>query len=145
MSSLLPFSFNNTVLFNVLVDGKTWTRAKEVCEALEYQKGKSRDILRKHVGAENKQHKFSLEGCHDLGHPLEWPKNSQPSEYYINEEGLYELVFTSQQPKAKEFLKFCFNDMFPKIRKELTDKIIEEKKAQFQDIQYESMRKKQSN
>ena len=34
--------------------------------------------------------------------PLEWPKNSQPDEYYLNEEGIRELVLKSKQPKAAD-------------------------------------------
>ena len=36
MSSIVPFTFNNTDLDTVTIDGKHWTRAKEVCKALEY-------------------------------------------------------------------------------------------------------------
>ena len=37
--------------------------------------------------------------------PLNWPKNSHPDEYYINEEGMYEVLFGSQQQKACEHQK----------------------------------------
>ena len=47
--------------------------------------------------------------------PLESPKNSQPDEYYIRGEGMYKLIFGSQQPKAKEFRKHCCNVMFPRV------------------------------
>ena len=59
-------------------------------------------------------------------HLLNWPKNSQPDEYYINEEGMYELVFSSRQPLAKKFRKHCCNVMFPHIRKQLVDKMQED-------------------
>ena len=36
------------------------------------------------------------------GTPVDWPKDSQKFDIYINEEGMYELLFSSQQPKAKD-------------------------------------------
>ena len=94
--------------------------------ALEYKKGRTRDVLKKHVSIENKQHKHELEGCPVAAPPLEWPKNSQPDDYYINEEGMYELLFSSQKPKVKDFRKHCFNVLFPWIRQKLTNKMKEE-------------------
>ena len=41
--------------------------------------------------------------------PVEWSKDSEKFDIYINEEGIYELLFSSQQPKAKDFRKQCFN------------------------------------
>ena len=43
-----------------------------------------------------------LKGVVSPNTPLEWPKNSQPDEYYLNEEGMYEVLFGSQQQKACE-------------------------------------------
>ena len=49
---------------------------------------------------------------------------------------MYELAFSSQQPKAKKFRKYCCNVLFPRIRKHLSNEIeikhqqaIEEKDA----------------
>ena len=94
--------------------------------ALEYKKGRTRDVLKRHVSIENKQHKHELEGDAVATRPLEWPKNSQPDDYYISEEGMYKLVFGSQQPKAKDFRKHCFNVLFPHVRQQITNKMKEE-------------------
>ena len=56
MSSAMPFAFNAVELYVVTVNGKHWTRAKEVCKALEYKKGRARHALKKHVSIENKRH-----------------------------------------------------------------------------------------
>ena len=32
--------------------------------------------------------------------PMDWPKDSQKYDIYITEEGMYELLFSSQQLKA---------------------------------------------
>ena len=39
---------------------------------------------------------------------------------------MYEVLFGSQQQKAKVFRKYCCNEMFPHIRQQLTDKLVEE-------------------
>ena len=86
MSSVMPFAFNAVELYVVTVNGKPWTRAKEVCKALEYgENTKPKDVLKKHVSIENKQHQHQLKGWVTATQPLNWPKNSQPSEYYLNE------------------------------------------------------------
>ena len=69
---------------------------RETRRALEYKKGRARDVLKKHVSIENKQHKDELEERAAAARPLEWSKNSQPDDYYISEEGMYKLVFGSQ-------------------------------------------------
>ena len=101
MSSVMPFAFNAVELYVVTVNGKHWTRAKEVCKALEYQR-RTKDILRGHVSIENKRHMRELKGVVSPNTLLKWPKNSQPHEYYLNEEGIRELVLKSKQPKATD-------------------------------------------
>ena len=107
MYSVRPVNFNAVELCVVTINEKPWTCAREACRALEYKKGRARDVLKKRVSIENKQHKHEREGHSAAARPLEWPKNSQPDDYYINEEGMYELVFGSQRPKAKAFRKHC--------------------------------------
>ena len=124
----MPFAFNAVELYVAAVNGKHWTHAKEVCKALEYQrrKYKTKDVLKKHVSIENKQHQHQLKAWITATQPLNWQKNSQPSEYYLNEEGMYEVLFRSQQPLAKKLRKHCCNVMFPHIRKQLINKMVEE-------------------
>ena len=92
----MPFTFNAVELCVVTIIEKPWTRAREVCRALKYKKGMARDVLKKHVSIENKQHNYELEGIAAAARPLEWPKKSQPDDYFMNEEGMYELLFSSQ-------------------------------------------------
>ena len=60
---------------------------------------------RKHVSIENKQPQHQLNGWVTATQPVNWPKNSQPDENYINEEGMYEVLFGSQKQKACEHRK----------------------------------------
>ena len=57
---------------------------------------------------------------------VDWPKDSRKDDYYIHEEGMYELFFPSQQPKAKNFRKHSCNVMFPHIRQHLTNKMVDD-------------------
>ena len=59
MSSVMPFAFNAVELYVVTVNGKHWTRAKEVCKALEYNK-KTAHVIRAHCSRENYAHKYDL-------------------------------------------------------------------------------------
>ena len=58
--------------------------------------------------------------------PVDWPKDLQKYDIYINEEGMYEIVFSSQQPKAKDFRRHCCNVLFPHVRQQLTNKMKED-------------------
>ena len=86
-------------------------------------------------------HKYQLSGLTAAVRPVTWPSDSQKYDLYINEEGLYKLVFFSQQPLAKEFRKHCCNVMFPHIRQQIIDKVIKEKEAapHIQAIQYKNV------
>ena len=143
--SLVPFTFKNVELKVVTINGKPWTRAKEVCKALEYNK-KTAHVIRAHCSRENYAHKYDLTSVPTAGTPVNWPKDSQKYNLYINEEGMHELVFSSQQQKAKAFRKYCCNEMFPRIRKQLVDKMqedhqqaITDRNNRVQAIEYENV------
>jgi prophage antirepressor-like protein len=42
--------------------------------------------------------------------------SQQPSSIYINESGLYSLLFSSRTKKAKKFVKWIKNDVLPKTK-----------------------------
>ena len=58
--------------------------------------------------------------------PVDWPKDSQKYDIYINEEGKYEIVFSCQQRKAKDFRRHCCNVLFPHVQQQLTNKMKED-------------------
>ena len=53
---VIPFSFNAIELCVVTINEKPWTRAKEVCRALEYN-GKTANVIKARVSPENYAHK----------------------------------------------------------------------------------------
>ena len=152
MSSVMPFFFNAVEFCDLTINDKPWIRGKEVCKALRCEKV-ARRTVRHHCTRENIQHKHQLAVVRAEGTTVNWPSDSEKLDLYINEEGIYELQFSSQQPKAKDFRKYCCNVLFPHVRQQLTCKMqedhqeaIKEKDAalahrdnQIQTIQYENV------
>ena len=104
----MPFDFNAVELYVVTVNGKHWTRAKEVCKALKYSR-RTNHVIKDHCTRENYAQKYDLTKGSVADPLLNWPSDSRKHDYYLNEEGMYELVFSSQQQKAKAFRKYCCN------------------------------------
>ena len=116
-NALVPFTFNNTKLFTVTINGKHWTRGREPVQALGYSKHtKTAHVIKDLCTAENIRQKDQLISVLSDSTPVQWPSDSQKYDLYINEEAMYELGFTSQQDKAKHFRKYCFNILFPQLR-----------------------------
>ena len=101
----MPFVFNAVELYVVTINEKPWTRTREVCKALRYNK-KTANIVRYHCNRENYAHKWQLVGLVSEIKPVNWPRDSQILDLYINEEGMIELLVGSQQPLAKELAEY---------------------------------------
>ena len=145
MSFVMPFTFKNVELKVVTINGKPWTRAKEVFKALEYSR-LINHVIKDHCTRENYAQKYDLTKGSAADPLLNWPSDSRKHDYYLIEEGMYELVFSSQQQKAKAFRKYCCNEMFPRIHKQLVDKMqedhqkaIEDRDNRIQTIQHENV------
>ena len=110
----MRFTFSSVELCVVTINEKPWARAKEVCRTLEYNK-KTTDIVKTFCSRENYAQKYQMSGFTAAVKPVDWPKDSQKYDIYINEEGMYEIVFSSQQPKAKDFRRHCCNVLFPHV------------------------------
>ena len=103
-NALVPFTFNNTKLFTVTINGKHWTRGREPVQALGYSKHtKTAHVIKDLCTAENIRQKDQLISVVDTS--VQWPADSQKYDLYINEEGLHELVLSSKQPKALDFAR----------------------------------------
>ena len=118
LSSAMPLTFNNIAFFTVTVEAKPCARAKKMCRALEYvENSKTATIVKYHCSKENFTKKYLMSSVHAVCTPVGWQKDSQKYDTYINEEGLYELLFSGQQSKAKNSRKLFCNMMFQHIRK----------------------------
>ena len=92
---------------------------------------------------DNWNNKVSNERFHRSGKPLDLPKDSQKYDVYFNEDEMYEIVFSSTQLKAKDFIRHCCNVLFPHFRQRLINEIqeehqqaIEEKDNQMQALEF---------
>ena len=100
------------------VGNEHYFKAKEVARALGYEQHRS--ALANHVSKDYKIRLGDLKGVQKLDSLTsgdEW-QNAQPHSIYITEPGLYELVFGSHLPAAKEFKRWVFEGgACPAIRK----------------------------
>ena len=117
----------------VTINEKPLTLVREVCRALKYHK-KIGNIVKNHCSKENYAQKYQVRDVPTAVTPVDWPKDSQNFDIYISEEGMYELLFSSQQPKAKEFRKHCCNVLFPHVQQQLTNKMKEDHQQAMEEI-----------
>ena len=59
MFSVMLFAFDTVEFYVVTINKKLWTRAREVCKALRYEKV-ARRVVRHHCAREHIQHKYQL-------------------------------------------------------------------------------------
>ena len=71
----MPFTFNAVGLCVVTINEKPWTRAKEVCRALQYNK-KTANIVKNHCSKEHYAHKYQMSGAYAAVRPVDWLKDS---------------------------------------------------------------------
>ena len=96
----MPFTFNAVELCVVNINEKPWTRFKEVCRALEYNK-KTADIVKAFCSRENYTEKYQMIKLVSETRSVNWPPDSQKYNIYINEEGMIELLVGNQRPLQK--------------------------------------------
>ena len=63
---------------------------------------------------------------------VNWTKNLQKRASDISEEGMYEVLFSIHHPKANDFSKHCCNLFFPRIRQQLTNKMVDDLRCDYQ-------------
>jgi len=100
--------FDNSKI-DIIIDKKNiiWFNAKDICNVLKYKN--SKDAIIKHV---DKQDKIKLELINtDIN------KNKHPHSIYINESGLYSLLFSCRLEICKKFKNWMTSEVIPSIRK----------------------------
>ena len=89
-----------------------WFRGKDIRKALGYEK--TRNAILKHVDDDDKFILEDLRRGPQIGSPF---KNEQGGSIFINESGLYSLIFVSRLESAKNFKRWVTKDVLPSIRK----------------------------
>ena len=104
MNQLSPFKFENKTVSVVMDDaGSPWFNANEICNVLGYVN--PRKAVADHIDAEDLQ---KLEALSNGGKQMA---------NYINESGMYALIFGSTKPEAKRFKRWVTSEVLPSIRK----------------------------
>lgn len=102
MSQIIPFTFNNTELRTLNIDGEPWFVAKDVCNALDIKN--SRDAVSR------------LDEDEKGVATTDTPGGKQKLQT-VNEPGLYQLIFISRKSEAKTFKRWVTHEVIPSIRK----------------------------
>ena len=95
----------------IIIDNKNkaWFKGGDVASILGYND--KNQAIRKNVEMEDKKKMNEL-----MVSLQDVPSNSQPHTLYINESGLYSLMFGSKLDTAKKFKKWVTNEVLPSIR-----------------------------
>jgi prophage antirepressor-like protein len=101
--------FESKVTIIIDKDKAVWFKGCDVATILGY--GNSREAMKKHIDMEDKKKMNELMPSRN-GTPL----NSQPHTTYINESGLYSLMFGSRMENAKKFKRWITKEVLPSIR-----------------------------
>ena len=102
--------FNNSEfgeLRAMSIDGEPWLIGKDVALALGYENTK--DAIKKHINDEDKRIIQRSQNA-----TFEIPNRGMT---FINESGLYSLIFSSKLPAAKKFKHWVTSEVLPTIRK----------------------------
>ena len=89
-----------------------WFRGKDIAKALGYKK--TRNAILKHVNDDDKSILEDLRRGPQIRASF---KNEQGGSIFINESGLYSLIFGSKLESAKAFKRWVTKDVLPSIRK----------------------------
>ena len=89
-----------------------WFRGKDIAKALGYEK--TRNAILKHVDDDDKSILEDVRRGPQIRAPF---KNEQGGSIFINESGLYSLIFGSRLESAKVFKRWVTKDVLPSIRK----------------------------
>ena len=89
-----------------------WFRGKDIAKALGYEK--TRNAILKHVDDDDKSILEDIRREPQIRAPF---KNEQGGSIFINESGLYCLIFGSRLESARNFKRWVTKDVLPSIRK----------------------------
>ena len=89
-----------------------WFRGKDIAKALGYEK--THNAMLKHVDDDDKSILEDIRRRPQIEAPF---KNEQGGSIFINESGLYSLIFGSRSESAKNFKRWVTKDVLPSIQK----------------------------
>ena len=111
--NIIPFDFQDSTIQVILVDNEPWFLGKEIARVLGYVD--ENQAVRQHCDKDDT--------LSDIELTLKLKKLGQSNDdvvyraIYINEPGVYSLVFGSTLKSAKKFKKWLTTEVIPSIRK----------------------------
>ena len=102
MSDIQLFNFNSDEVRVVLINEECWFVASDIANVLEISS------IRKNLA--------KLDDDEKGVYTIHTPGGNQEMSI-VNEPGLYQLVFTSRKPQAKQFKRWLVHEVLPAIRK----------------------------
>ncbi|MDP3322655.1 MAG: BRO family protein [Hydrogenophaga sp.] len=97
------FNFNQHFIKTLDIDGQVYFKAADITKALGFKN--SRQAIDTHVDAEDVQFLDTL------------TNGGKQKVNFVNESGMYALIFGSTKPQAKLFKKWVTSEVLPTIRK----------------------------
>ena len=110
MSKIVNFSNADFSIECIMVDDMPWFKGKEVATILGYVN--TMQAIRTNVAEDDRKKLDELRQLPDSS-----PDHNAKTAIYINESGLYDLVFGSKKDEAKEFRRWVTGEVLPSIRK----------------------------
>ncbi len=95
-------------------DGEAWFFGNDVAEALGYKA--TRNALANHTSPSDRK-ALNYADCTKSVQSELWQGNDRKNKIFINESGLYCLIFGSKLEKAEEFKLWVTKEVLPSIRK----------------------------
>lgn len=102
--------YNESQLTILNVNNEPWFRGKDVALILGYKN--TRDALIKHVDEEDKKSYENFQPSQNAT-----TQNIDKKTVFINESGVYALIFSSKLKSAKQFKRWVTSEVLPSIRK----------------------------
>ena len=106
------FHYEESEITVIKCRDEIWFRGKDIAKALGYEK--TRNAILKHVNDDDKSILEDLRRGPQIRAPF---KNEQGGSIFINESGLYSLIFGSKLESAKAFKRWVTKYVLPSIRK----------------------------
>ena len=106
------FKYEENEITVIKCKDKIWFRGKDIAKALGYEK--TLNAILKHVDDDDKSILENLRRGPQIRAPF---KNEQGGSIFINESGLYSLIFGSKLESAKVFKRWVTSEVLPSIRK----------------------------
>ena len=106
------FKYEENEITVIKCRDKIWFRGKDIAKALGYEK--TRNAILKHVNDDDKSILEDLRRGPQIRAPF---NNEQGGSIFINESGLYSLIFGSKLESAKVFKRWVTSEVLPSIRK----------------------------